>query len=228
MDMDWHILTMIPLVGLTAGWRGVRIGGKTLGMGGGLGSSNSPLVQAFDKAKAEGDRAAMERIAKQMNETRLKQNEAKASAKTGSSAGATRRRTLQERIAKGDRVVEAAQRRLSNLDKKMESVSDQIRVVEQAIREGKQVVETNRVAKRKSNPTPAAGGLLQRDVEYRVSKRKANASQLAKLDDRYNKLYGDLAALSTRRDQIMETVRRANKPRANYEFAKQRGLPLPE
>ncbi len=82
--MDIHgLTTFLPLLGLTAGWRGVRIGGKTLGMGGGLGSSNSSLVQAFDKAKAEGDRAAMERIAKQMNETRLKQKQAKAPVKTG-------------------------------------------------------------------------------------------------------------------------------------------------
>lgn len=76
VNMDWHILTTIPLLGLTSGWRGVRVGGKTLGMGGGLGSSNSPLVQAFDKAKADGDRAAMGRIAQQMNETRLKQKQA--------------------------------------------------------------------------------------------------------------------------------------------------------
>lgn len=90
MDMDWHILTMIPLVGLTAGWRGVRIGGKTLGMGGGLGSSNSPLVQAFDKAKAEGDRAAMERIARQMNEARLKQKQGKTASDANKAAKPSR------------------------------------------------------------------------------------------------------------------------------------------
>ena len=76
--MDWHILTMLPLLGLTNSWRGVRIGGKVIGGVGGLGASNNPAVQAFDKAKAAGDREGMERAARQLNEQRMERSRGEA------------------------------------------------------------------------------------------------------------------------------------------------------
>ena len=81
--MDWHILMTLPLLGLTNSWRGVRIGGKVIGGVGGLGASNNPLVQAFDKAKAAGDRDGMEKAARQLNEQRIERNRAKESPKGG-------------------------------------------------------------------------------------------------------------------------------------------------
>ena len=55
---------------------------------GGLGASNNPLVQAFDKAKAAGDRESMEKAARQLNEQRLERNraESKKDAPSGSKA----------------------------------------------------------------------------------------------------------------------------------------------
>lgn len=103
--MDIHgLMGFIPLLGLTGGWRGVKIGGQTLGMGGGLGTSNDPLVQAFDKAKAEEDRTRMENIARQMNELRLKENEAKAAKKEQSQEKPSSRPTslFEAKLKKGD------------------------------------------------------------------------------------------------------------------------------
>jgi hypothetical protein len=81
--MDWHILTMLPLLGLQATWRGVRIGGQVVGDVGGFGASNNPLVQAFDKAKAAGDREGMEKAARQLNEQRMERKRAKESPNGG-------------------------------------------------------------------------------------------------------------------------------------------------
>lgn len=102
--MDIHgLMGFIPLLGLTGGWRGVKIGGQPLGMGGGLGTSKDPLVQAFDKAKAEQDRASMENIARQMNELRLKENEAKAAKKQGEEKASSRPTSLFDaKLKKGD------------------------------------------------------------------------------------------------------------------------------
>ena len=216
--MDLHILTMLPLLGLTTSWRGVRIGGKIIGGVGGLGGSSNPAVQAFDKAKAAGDREGMEKAARQLNEQRMEQN--RASASKPISAQTRQPKTDAQRLAQSDRIVETARRRISNLEDRISGVQDRIRVAEQARREGMQLVQTKQVKQRKQDGIVIPKTLRDEyDPVLRVSRRKANASQIAKIDDTINQLYEEMARLSNRRDQVLGSAQRASKVRGDIEFA---------
>ena len=117
--MDWHILTMLPLLGLTGTWRGVRIGGQVVGDVGGFGASNNPLVQAFDKAKAAGDREGMERAARQLNEQRMERNRAKSNAQSAPTPASS---MFNAKLNKGD-VVGAIDQSILSADKALDKAS---------------------------------------------------------------------------------------------------------
>ena len=63
-DMDLHLLELLPLLGLTGQWRGYRVGGKMIGSH----KMSRSAKDAFDKARREGDRATVMKIADEQHE----------------------------------------------------------------------------------------------------------------------------------------------------------------
>jgi hypothetical protein len=63
-DMDLHLLELLPLLGLTGQWRGYRVGGKMIGSH----KMSRGAKDAFDKARREGDRATVMKIADEQHE----------------------------------------------------------------------------------------------------------------------------------------------------------------
>ena len=210
---------------LTGGWRGFKSeAGKAIGSH----QMSAKARDAYDEARKKGEAETMRKIAEEQHKIRKDSEAAKAAAKQ-SARGSTNqgggKRTQEERLVKSDKVVEATRKRLSSIDKKMSDIQKRIEVAEQAKREGMQMVQTKRVKQRREDGVPIPKQLVDEFTpELRVSRRKANAKQMAKIDDTINNLYDQLSGLSSRRDQILNTGYQASKIRSDYEFAKQRGL----
>jgi hypothetical protein len=211
--LEW--IGLIPLLGLTGNWRGYRMGGKAIG------GSNMPtdLKKKFEAARAAGKvdeaNAMADRVQKFNDDKKaekVKSEKPKTIAKT---------KTDGQKIAQAERIVDQYRKRINDVDDQISTTAISIRVVEQARREGLQLVETGRTGKSKASGgtgIPGSGGT------YKVMKKKANAAQLAKIDAKINDLYRQMGDLDSNKQQLIQKAQNVSKVAGDIEFRRGRGL----
>ena len=189
------------------------MGGKAIG-----GSSMSTdMKKKFEAARASGNMDQAKALADKAQDVNDKKKAEKAKAKEAKTIA----KTDDQKIAQSERIVAQYRKRIDDVDNQISDTVKSISVVEQARREGLQLVETGRTGKSKAS---FGSGFAGTDGTYKVMKKKANSAQLAKIDDKINDLYRQMGNLDGKKQQLIQKAQNVSKVAGDIEFRRERGL----